>query len=339
MGNSSSALTKKSTAFDVISHYSKLANVSPTELLIGKRAIITGGNSGIGTETVKALAYAGATVLFGSRSIAAGEETLKTEILGTGPFLRSGEYNVPTIASSRISIVQLDLEQLESIRTFAETVLKSGDRIDFLICNAGIMALPNREETPCKWEKQLGTNHFGHHYLISLLRQSMIAQSTPSRIVLVSSIAHIQGNIDVNDLHFTKGRSYSAWTAYGQSKLANLLEAKELADQLSSTKVAVVSLHPGVIRTNLARHMDILKNPIVNFIFDSLVVDKNIPQGASTTLYACLEPSLDQLELRGSYLSDCALATPNTAGIDAEKKLRRALWEVTEKELNQALGK
>ena len=85
--------------------------------------------------------------------------------------------------------------------------------------------------------------------------------------------------------------------------------------------------------------MDILKNPIVNFIFDSLVVDKNIPQGASTTLYACLEPSLDQLELRGSYLSDCALATPNTAGIDAEKKLRRALWEVTEKELNQALGK
>ena len=126
-------------------------------------------------------------------------------------------------------------------------------------------------------------------------------------------------------------------TAYGQSKLANLLEAKELADQLVSTKVCAVSVHPGIIRTNLARHMELLKNPIVTFLFENLVVDKSIPQGASTTLYACLEPSLDQPELRGSYLADCSPAIPNDAGKDADKKVRRALWELTEREIQAAL--
>jgi NAD(P)-dependent dehydrogenase (short-subunit alcohol dehydrogenase family) len=337
MGTASSSLNKSSTAMNVISHYAQAQGVNATDLLAGKRAIVTGGNSGIGTETVKALAFAGAKVVIGSRSVAAGEEAIKTEICGPGPFLRTGDYSLPATSANRISVAQLDLENLESISKFAENVLSSGECIDYLICNAGIMALETREETSNKWEKQLATNHFGHHYLISLLREKMIAQQTPCRIVLLSSLAHKRGNVEVNDLHFTKGREYSPWTAYGQSKLANLLEAKELADQLVSTKVCAVSVHPGIIRTNLARHMELLKNPIVTFLFENLVVDKSIPQGASTTLYACLEPSLDQPELRGSYLADCSPAIPNDAGKDADKKVRRALWELTEREIQAAL--
>jgi len=338
MGNSSSSLNKSSTAMDVLIHFSKAKGLSnPTDLLAGKRAIVTGGNSGIGTETVKALAFAGAKVIFGSRSVAAGEESIKSEITGPGPFLRTGQYTLSPSCVDRVSVVQLDLEDLESISRFADSILKGGESIDYLICNAGIMALEKREETSNKWEKQLGTNHYGHHYLISLLREKMVSQQTPSRIVLLSSLAHTGGNVVVEDLHFNKGREYRPWTAYGQSKLANLLEAKELADQLAETKVTAVSVHPGVIRTNLARHMDLLKNPVVDFIFGTFVVDKNIPQGASTTIYACLEPELESQELRGSYLVDCKPAMPNQAGVDADKKLRRALWEVTEKDIKAAL--
>ena len=330
---SSSALGKRSTAAEVVAHFARAANVAPELLLTGRRAVVTGGNSGIGTETVKALASAGATVVFGSRSLAAGEEAIATEICGRGPFARSGDYVLSAAAAARVSALQLDLERLDSVRAFAQAAA-AGGAVDLLVCNAGIMALPRREETPAGWEKQVGTNHHGHHYLISLLRDKMVAQGTPARIVLVSSTAHTMGSVDVSNLHFRDGRAYSPWGAYGQSKLANILEAKALADQLSGTKVAALALHPGVIKTSLARHMSL--GAALSFVFEHVVVDKTVPQGASTTLFACLEPSLDEADKRGSYLDSCAVAAPNAAARD--EALRKALWDATERDIKAALA-
>ena len=137
-----------------------------------------------------------------------------------------------------------------------------------------------------------------------------------------------------DDLHFAKGREYKDWTAYGQSKKANMLEARELADQLRSEAphVTVASLHPGIIATNLARHMTMLRNPLVRWIFSTFIVDKSIAQGAATTLFACLSPAV----VSGEYYSDCALGPVDEEGRDAGGAKRKALWLATEAQLKAA---
>ena len=251
MGASSSTaappLNKRSTAKEVLAHYAG-GNAS---YLAGKTAVVTGGNSGIGCQTVKALASAGCRVILASRSVKAGEDAIIEQCeqdVGDG-------YAVPN-ARSLITVRQLDLASLESVKAFA-AALAEEPHIDFLVENAGVMALPKREETTDGFERQVGTNHFGHFYLVQLLREKLVAQNSPVRIVVVSSEAHKMSSLatvkDTEDLHFKGPRQYSAWGAYGQSKLANLLFAKSLADQLADTKVVAVSLHPGIIATNLQR--------------------------------------------------------------------------------------
>jgi retinol dehydrogenase-12 len=203
----------------------------------------------LSVETCKALAYAGARVILCSRSVKAGEQAVKDEIGQPG----LGGYTADT---SLITVKALDLNSLQSVKAFADEFNKTESRLDFIVCNAGIMALPSCEYTEAGFERQLGVNHFGHFYLVRLLLPKMLAtDDTAGRIVVLSSSAHNMGKIDVNDLHYKNGRSYRAWQAYGQSKLANLLFAKELADRLaeSSPNVTAVSVHPGVIQTNLWR--------------------------------------------------------------------------------------
>ncbi len=182
------------------------------------------------------------------------------------------------VSDPNIIVKELDLNSLASIKRFADDILSSEPRIDQLILNAGIMALPNREETEDGFEKQIGVNHFGHFYLTSLLRPKMESQMFNSRIIVLSSKAHVRGEIDLNDLHFSKGRAYSGFSAYGQSKLANILFAKSLADQFEEAKkhIKVMSVHPGVIATNLWKSMGYsgwIAKPLYN-----LVSDKTIPQ-------------------------------------------------------------
>lgn len=142
------------------------------------------------------------------------------------------------------------------------------------------------------------------------------------------------GGVDLSDLHFKHGRAYSAWTAYGQSKKANMLHARELADQLAgeAPHVVPVSLHPGVIVTNLARHMGL--SSVTSALFSTLIADKSIAQGASTTLYAALAPDV----VPGAYLADCAPCGADAEGEDKGGLLRRALWAATAKDVEAAIA-
>jgi NAD(P)-dependent dehydrogenase (short-subunit alcohol dehydrogenase family) len=170
--------------------------------------VVTGGNSGIGLETCKALAYAGCKVIMGSRNVENGKNVIQTEILLPG----HGGYVVPE-GENLVSVVALDLENLASVKEFANEVLKE-ERIDFLIFNAGIMALPQLEYTAAGFEKQIGVNHFGHFYLFKLLREKMVQQPFNCRLIALSSTAHGMAKLDTTDLHFKK-HPYAAWGSYG----------------------------------------------------------------------------------------------------------------------------
>lgn len=194
--------------------------------------------SGIGLETCKALSFAGARVILCSRSVAAAEKAIAEEIKTFG----EGGYIGDT---SNIIVKELDLNSLTSIKRFALDFLANEKSLDFLVLNAGIMALPKLERTVDGFEKQIGVNHMGHAYLVSFLEDMLRKQDHPSRVICVSSAAHVMGAVDVKDLHFSKGRKYTDWGAYGQSKLANLLFARALGKRLEGTKSTALSLHPG----------------------------------------------------------------------------------------------
>lgn len=235
---------------------------------------------------------------------------------------------------NNIVIKQLDLTSLPSIKAFADDILNTETKLDYLVLNAGIMALPSLEYTDAGFEKQIGVNHFGHAYLTRLLLPLMQRDTTSAgRVVVLASTAHTMGSVDVNDLHYQHGRTYASWGAYGQSKLANILFAKELADRTMDSHITAVSVHPGVIQTNLWRAS------FFNRVIGRFVKDKTIPQGAATTVFACVAPRVDTVDLRGAYLKDCAPAMPNEAGQDVNKTLRQALWKVTEEQLDGAVAK
>ena len=199
-------------------------------------------------ETCKALAYAGAQVILCSRSVKAGEDAIEEEIKKEG-------YGGYVVDATNIKVMALDLSSLSSIKAFVSEFLTNEKRLDFLVLNAGIMALPKLEFTDAGFEKQIGVNHFGHFYLTQLIQKKLEeTPNTAGRIVVLSSSAHNFGSVKPDDLHYTKGRRYVSWEAYGQSKLANLLHAKALADRLKGTSLTAVAVHPGVIKTNLWRY-------------------------------------------------------------------------------------
>jgi NAD(P)-dependent dehydrogenase (short-subunit alcohol dehydrogenase family) len=182
------------------------------------------------------------------------------------------------------------------------------------------------------FELQIGTNHFGHWYLTQLLLTKMKAQTFQSRIVVVSSTAHMMASMNYDDLHYKSGRRYLAWPAYGNSKLANILFTKALADRLVGTSVIAVCLHPGVIATNLQRNMWAISRWVVT----TLLPKKTVPQGAATTVFACVAPVLATHS--GTYLSDCAISEPSSTARDENKSLREKLWERTSSQIEHALS-
>lgn len=203
--------------------------------LSGKVALVTGANSGLGMVSAVALARKGASVIMASRNPKKGQAALG-----------SLQRQAPGAA---VEFLELDLASLEAIHRFGEEFNKLYDRLDILLNNAGVMALP-RSETVDGFEMQLGTNHLGHFALTGLLLPELL--KTPgSRVVAVSSMAHQMGTINFNDL--LSKQNYSRWGAYGQSKLANLLFAFELQRRLEEAGATTISLaaHPGYSNTNL----------------------------------------------------------------------------------------
>jgi len=256
--------------------------------LTGKLAIVTGGYSGLGLETTRALTAAGAHVVVPARRRATAEEALR------------GFENV--------EIDELDLSDLESVRAFAERFLAAGRGLDAFIGSAGIMACPETRVGP-GWEAQFATNHLGHFALVNRLW----AAFTPgARVVSVSSRGHHYGPVRFDDPNFEDG--YDKWLAYGQAKTANVLFAVHLDKPAREQHVRAFALHPGRIMTDLVRHLDREELVAAGMLdADGRVTGevKTPEQGAATQVWAATSPQLDGLG--GVYLEDCDVAEPAPA--------------------------
>ncbi len=271
--------------------------------LSGKTALVTGVNSGIGTETMRVLALRGARVI------------------GTA---RTMEKAVSACASISGDTVPLscELTDLASVRACAQAIRDMDlDNLDIVIANAGIMALPKLEQVN-GIEKQFATNHLGHFLLINELLP-LIGRTSSARVVVVSSAAHAQApKAGIEFSNLSGERAYSGWRAYGQSKLANVLFANELNRHLPTGSTAN-SLHPGIIATNLGRHMQGGFAWLLGMFMMPFMV--SIPQGAATSCYVATHPDVEGVA--GRYFANCKEAKVSTLAQD--RGLAAKLWSVS----------
>jgi NAD(P)-dependent dehydrogenase (short-subunit alcohol dehydrogenase family) len=272
--------------------------------LAGKTVLVTGCNSGLGLETARVLALRGA------------------HVVGTARTADKARAALSSLTGGRTTGLACELSEPASVRACVAAAAKLGARFDAVVCNAGIMALPKREVLHGQ-ELQFLTNHVGHFILATGLLDQL---TDDGRVVVLSSAAHRtapRGGIRFDDLSFERG--YSPWTAYGQSKFANLLFAKELARRLEGTRKTANAVHPGVIATNLSRHMNPLA--VAAFALGKPLVLKSVGEGAATQTYVAVHPGAAAIS--GKYWQDCNVAAPRP---DAEDPaLAARLWEVTEK--------
>lgn len=268
--------------------------------LTGKIAIVTGASGGLGEETVRALASKGATVTIAARDMNRAEQTAEKIRQSTG--------------NTNINIGELELDKPASVRAFAANWLASNDSLNLLINNAGVMACP-LDRTAEGWEMQFATNHIGHFLLTCLLSDALV-KGAPARVVNLSSGGHNFAPVDFDDIHFSQ-RDYEPFASYGQSKTANILFSIELDNRLKDRGVRVNAVHPGVIMTDLGRHMSEadIENLINNRPAGSPpMVFKEVPQGAATSVWMATAPELDGVG--GQYALDCHLVDPDTQDAD-----------------------
>ncbi len=285
--------------------------------LTGRRAVVTGATSGIGRETARALAAAGADVTLAVRNPDAGAETAAAITAATG--------------STRVHVAHLELSDRRSVRAFADAWRGP---LHVLVDNAGIMAAPERR-TPEGWELQFATNHLGHFALTTGLHDAL-ASAGGARVVVVSSVGHVNGEVLFDDPHFAR-HPYDPWAAYSQSKTANVLFAVEAARRWAADAIAVNALNPGRIAdTGLSRSADPAALPPASFdpAGTTGVSVKDVPQGAATSVLLAASPLVEGVT--GRYFEDCQEAGPFTSGVhrgvaahavDPGKAAR--LWQVS----------
>jgi NAD(P)-dependent dehydrogenase (short-subunit alcohol dehydrogenase family) len=281
--------------------------------LDGQIAVVTGANSGLGLVCAAELARAGATVVLACRDVARGQRAAGG--------LRDGETVVE----------QLDLADLASVRAFADRFKASFERLDLLICNAGVMA-PPRQLTRDGFESQFGINHLGHFALTGLLAPALLA-APGARVVSVSSEAHRIGRIKWDDLQREHG--YNRWTAYGQSKLANLLFCFELARRCAAARVALISAaaHPGYAATNLQSSGPRGLEAAVMRVTNALLA-QSAEMGALPSLYAATAPDVGGGDYFGPDGPGGARGYPHHVSASArarDAESQRRLWEISER--------
>ena len=270
--------------------------------LAGKTMLVTGCNSGLGLEAMRVLALRGARVIGTARSMEKAKEACASVKGSTIP-------------------MACELADPASVRACVAEVKRQGLKLDAIIANAGIMALPKLEKA-FGYELQFFTNHIGHFILVTGLLEQLTDEG---RVVMLTSSAHTmapKGGIEFDNLTGDKG--YGAWKMYGQSKMANLLFAKELARRFEGTKKTANAVHPGVIRTNLSRHM----NPVGNAVFGVFgsLFQKSVPQGTATEVYVAASPKA--AGITGKYWADVNVAKPRSDAEDAA--VAKKLWDVSE---------
>jgi NAD(P)-dependent dehydrogenase (short-subunit alcohol dehydrogenase family) len=291
--------------------------------LSGKRAIVTGASSGIGIETARALAGAGAEVTLAVRDTDAGERTA-ADITATS-------------GSTALRVSRLDLADQASVAAFSADW--SGP-LDRLVNNAGVMALPDLELTPEGWEMQFATNHLGH-FALALGLHDALAAAGDARIVSLSSRGHLRSPVVFDDINFTS-RPYDPWLAYGQSKTANVLFAVEATRRWGGDGITANAVHPGAIDTNLSRHMD--PQVLADLRASGAYRYKTPEQGAATSVLVATSPQLEGIG--GRYFENCneatVLETPDAdaaAGVAAyalDPENAERLWDVSLRMLGDA---
>lgn len=296
--------------------------------LQGKVAVVTGGYSGIGLETVRALAGRGAKVIVPARDPAKASTALAS-------------------LAGQVEIADMDLGDVASVGRFAKDVNASHTRLDLLINNAGIMACPERRLAP-GWESQFGTNHLGHFALARGLL-NLLQQTAGARVVALSSTGHKISAIRWDDIQFVNS-PYEKWQAYGQSKTANALFANALSRRLRPSGGHAFSVHPGGIFTPLQRHLSLKEQVRLGWLnADGSPSElakagfKSTEQGCATTLWAATSAALAGKP--GVYCEDCDIAAPTSAGspharyrgVEAyacDAAAAERLWELSEAALS-----
>jgi NAD(P)-dependent dehydrogenase (short-subunit alcohol dehydrogenase family) len=285
--------------------------------LTGRRTVVTGGASGIGVETARALAAAGAEVTLAVRNLEAGRRTAADITASTG--------------NGRVRVAALDLSDQASVASF---VAAWDEPLHILVNNAGVMASPEAR-TPEGWELQFATNHLGHFALTTGLHR-WLAAAGGSRVVSVSSSAHLRSPVVFDDIHF-QNRAYEPWSAYGQSKTANVLLGVEASRLWASDGITVNALMPGGIRTNLQRHVPDIDKLFTDAVSAGMVL-KTPEQGAATSVLVATSPLLEGIG--GRYFEDCNEAVPHNGesrnGVAAwalDPEAAQRLWQVSEQTL------
>ncbi|MET9227689.1 SDR family NAD(P)-dependent oxidoreductase [Lentzea sp. NPDC003310] len=287
--------------------------------LSGRRAVVTGGASGIGVETVRALAAAGAEVTIAARDLEAARRVAAEVSASTG--------------REAVLVAPLELTSQESVKAFAAAW--SGP-LHLLINNAGVMATP-LTRTPEGWELQFATNHFGHFTLTLGLFDALRAEG--ARVVNVSSAGHLSSPVAFDDIHYER-REYDRWEAYGQSKTANVLFGVEAGRRWASEGITMNALMPGGILTALQRHItpeELAERRRLRG-GDRPLQLKTPEQGAATTLVLAVSPAVEGRS--GLYFEDCNEALPHAEGMSnglaayaADPEAAAQLWKVSEETL------
>ncbi|XP_019879193.2 retinol dehydrogenase 11 [Aethina tumida] len=273
--------------------------------LVGKTAIVTGANTGIGYETALDFAKRGATVILACRNKTRAEAAAERIILETG--------------NENVIVKIIDMENLDSVRAFAKDINTTVNKLDILVNNAGAGIMKDERIGLKKLQKTILINHYGPFLLTNLLL-NLLKKSGPSRIVNVSSIAAKQAKLDWDDLNAHPG----VHAVYGNSKLMNILFTIELAKKLNGTEVTTYSLHPGVIETEFLRNLNKWFKVPLQFMVSKFF--KNATEGAQTTIYCSVQRGLEKLT--GEHFEDCHLVQRYAIAQDPSAPQR--LWEKSE---------